>query len=285
MNRPIFSALAISLAALTAGCGGGNAAFDPQMLAPVIGQRNAAGLGALSHGFNAMTMGEKDENALGESVGIAITNNYRLVPNDNLQRYVMLVGITVANTSPGANYDWVFGVVDSPDVNAFSGPHGYVFITRGALRQMQSEAELAGVLAHEIAHVCNHDGLELVKNAEGKKAMQQGMQAGDARLQQFSSMADTGFDVLTSQAYSQPQEDRADAGAVQFMAAAGYDAGAYLRYLQRIQSAGAGAGAGRIMSTHPGIGSRIQKVSQALGTVRPGGATLPNRFQRNVAGL
>src|SRR5690349_23165370 len=56
------------------------------------------------------------------------------------------------------------------EVNAFSGPNGYVFVTRGAIAQMHDEAELAGVLAHEIAHVCNHDGLKQVQSAEFQRS-------------------------------------------------------------------------------------------------------------------
>jgi predicted Zn-dependent protease len=268
------------LAACNSEGGGG---FNAQAFAPIIGERNAHALGAGMHGLNAVTLGERQENAIGESVAVAITNRYQLVPNDNLQRYVMLVGLTVANSSPNPNAKWIFGVIDTPEVNAFSGPNGYVFITRGALMRMRDEAELAGVLAHEVGHVCHHDGLEQVRAAEGRGFVSEGMQAGSGQVAQFAALADAGVDLLTKQAYSQPQELNADRMAVQITSAAGYDPSSYLHFLQRLQQEGSGgAGAGQLMSTHPNIGLRIQTVSGELRNARQGGATLARRFASNT---
>jgi predicted Zn-dependent protease len=249
--------------------------LDTAQLTPLIGEQGSHLLGAGMHGLNAATLGPKEENAIGESVAVAVTNRYPLVPNDNLQKYVMLVGLTVANASPNPAAPWVFGVIDSPDINAFSGPNGYVFITKGALRQMRNEAELAGVLAHEVGHVCAHDGLEQVKAAERNGAVSEIVKAGGAQTSQFTALADLGVDVLTKQAYSQPQELKADAAAVHIMSDAGYDPAAYLQFLQRLQGISSGGG---VMSTHPNIGLRIQTVSQELGRVKRGGATLADRF-------
>jgi predicted Zn-dependent protease len=283
MTRTLLITLALSAAGLAAGCQGG-APFDANMLAPVIGQQNVHLLNAGGHMVNALALSEKDEDSIGQSIGVALTNRYPLVPNDNLQRYVNLVGVTVATGSPNPGGNWVFGVIDSPEVNAFSGPNGYVFVTRGALARMQDEAELAGVLAHEIAHVCNHDGLKQVQAAEQRGALSEAMKANN-RAMQFAAMADAGVDAITKQGYSQPQELAADGAAVGIMSAAGYDPQSYFRYLQRLQGAG-GPGGGQLMSTHPGIGLRIQRVQQQLGSVRPGGATLAQRFMQNgrVAG-
>ncbi len=179
----------------------------------------------------------------------------------------------------------MFGVIESPEINAFSGPHGYVFVTSGALRQMQNEAELAGVLAHEVTHVCNHDGLTQVKLAEQSGAASEMVKAGGSQIQQFSALADTGVDAIMKTGYSKPQELRADQGAIEVMSAAGYDASAYLRFLQRMQSLGAGAGAGQVMSTHPGLAERIGVVQQEMMKVKPGGAILADRFRFNVGNM
>ena len=239
------------------------------------------GLGAAGHLVNAAGMSEKDEDALGQSVGVAVTNRYHLVTDQALLKYVNLVGFTVASASsrPGGNY--VFGVLETPEVNAMSGPNGYIFVTRGALAMMRDEAELAGVLAHEIGHVCSHDGLEQVKGAEQRAALAEGAQMS-GRTAGFAGIADMGVDVITKQGFSQPQEFAADKSGVVIMTAAGYDAASYLRFLQRLQAAEGRAGGGRFMSTHPGVGERVGKVSGQLATVRAGGATLAERFQANV---
>ena len=235
--------------------------------------------------LNAASLGEKDEDVIGQSVAATITSQHPPVANTNLQRYVNLVGLTVANASPRPDGNWVFGVIDSPDVNAFSGPNGYVLVTRGALMRMQDEAELAGVLAHECAHVCNHDGLTQVKAAEQKGALVNAMKSADSRTAQMAVFADSGIDVITKQGYSQPEEFKADEDAVRIMANAGYDPNSYLNFLRRLQSGGGPSG-GQIMSTHPGIGQRIARVQAAIGGVpRTGptnGATLVQRFTFNL---
>jgi predicted Zn-dependent protease len=277
MTRKLFTLLTLAAAGTLAGCNG--AAIDTAQLSPLIGEQNAHALSAAAHFGNAVTIGPAQENAIGESVGMAITNRYPLVANDRLQRYVMLVGLTVANASPNPSAPWMFGVIDSPDVNAFSGPNGYVFITRGAVMQMKDEAELAGVLAHEVGHVVAHDGLEQVRGAEQRGALNDIMKAGGQRTEQFSAVADLGADVLTKQAYSQPQELKADAAAVQIMTGAGYDPTSYLRFLQRMQGL---SGGGAVLSTHPNIGLRIQTVQKELGNTRRAGATLADRFASNA---
>ena len=283
MTRKILIASCLTLSALLAACGGeGGGRFDAGSLAPIIGERNAQLLSAGGKFLSAASLSQKDEDALGQSVAVGITNQYPLVQNDNLQRYVNLVGLAVASASPNPGGNWVFGVIESPDVNAFSGPNGYVFVTHGAILRMQNEAELAGVLAHEIAHVCNHDGLTQIKNNETKGALTQAMQAADSRTAQLAALADNGLDVVTRQGYDQQQEFRADHDGVQIAAASGYNPAGLLQFLQRLQSQGGAASGGRIMSTHPGMPDRIARLTQQLRSIPQTGATLPERFHNNA---
>jgi len=283
MNTQIKLTTLATLLALFAGC-----QLDAHQLAPVIGDRNAGLLSAGGQFLNAMSLSEKDEDTIGQSVAVSVTNSFPLVPRDNLQRYVNLVGLTVANSSPNPGGNWVFGVVDTPMVNAFSGPNGYVFVTRGALELLPDEAALAGVLAHEVAHVANHDGLKQVQANEQKGALVKAMQAANSRTAQLAALADNGVDVITKQGYDQPQEFKADADAVRIMSAAGYDPGSYLAFLRRLQST-AGTGGGQVMSTHPGIASRVSRVDAAIRALPPSpppgptpGATLKPRFTSNM---
>jgi predicted Zn-dependent protease len=281
MNPKLKLTAFAALLALIAGC-----ELDAHQLAPVIGERNASLLSAGGQFLNAMSLSEKDEDTIGQSVAVSVTNSFPLVRSDNLQRYVNLVGLTVANASPNPGGNWVFGVVDTPMVNAFSGPNGYVFITRGALELMLDEAALAGVLAHEIAHVANHDGLKQVQANQQKGALVKAMQAADSRTAQLAALADNGVDVITKQGYDQPQEFKADEDAVRIVSAAGYDPNSYLAFLRRLQaSAGAGRG-GSVMSTHPGIASRLARVDAAIRALPPAaptpGATLQPRFTSNM---
>jgi predicted Zn-dependent protease len=227
----------------------------------------------------ATTLGEAQEDALGQSVAISATNRYRLDPNESLNKYVTLVGLTVASASPRPDGNYVFGVLDSDEVNAFSGPNGYILITRGAILRMQDEAELAGVLAHEIAHIVNHDGLNAVKNAGYADAFAEAAKAADTRAAAFGQLTDGVVDVVMKKGYSRGQEFSADADAVKYLVAARYDPSSYLKYVKRL---GATRSTGNpLMSTHPGLEERASKIAAAIGT-RTGGATLKDRFDKNI---
>jgi predicted Zn-dependent protease len=281
MLRNLALTLAIAASVTVAGCGSGQK-VDIGGFGKMIGGQEGQFLQGVGKGLSAATLSEADEDAIGQSVGVAITNRHPLTTDARLAEYVMLVGLTVASVCPRPDLSWVFGVIESSEVNAFSGPNGYVFITRGALAQMKDEAELAGVLAHEISHVVNHDGLEMVKAAEAKGALVH-LASSNSDTAQFAALADTGVETLTKQGYGKPQELKADKGAVTILINAGYDPSSYLRYLQRTNTPQPGGAVGQLMSTHPGTGERIALVQRQIQGMRPGGATLPERFAANVA--
>ncbi len=87
-------------------------------------------------------------------------------PKTDLTRYLNLLGKGLAAASERPAIDWTFGVLDSPVPNAFSAPGGYVFVTTGLLRQMKNEAQLAGVLGHEIGHVTGRHALEAYRESK-----------------------------------------------------------------------------------------------------------------------
>jgi predicted Zn-dependent protease len=101
----------------------------------------------------------QDEIALGVAAQQAVLQQYALLDHPALQAYVDAVGQRLARQSPRAELAWHFTVIDSPDVNAFSLPDGRVYLTRGLLPYLNSEAELAAVIGHEIGHVTARHGL------------------------------------------------------------------------------------------------------------------------------
>jgi predicted Zn-dependent protease len=289
MKRNIFCIIAIALLAVI-GCSGGK--FSPPSI-PGIGPIFPGSVSPgdtvqnVQHGekigtefSTAARLSEDDEDDLGQSVAIAVTNRYKVLRNDALTKYVTLVGLTVANSSQRNDIEYVFGVLDTNEVNAFSGPNGYVFITKGALANMQDEAELAGVLAHEESHVILHHGLAQVKDAENQAAISDLVKASP--LTRFSSYADLTVDAILKNGYTKPQEIDADSAAVDLIYHTGYNPGSYLNFLQRLAALQAGKGAGGIMSTHPGTSERVDNVKHILMNISSIGATLPDRFHKNV---
>jgi beta-barrel assembly-enhancing protease len=269
-------ASATLLAIGLAGCGN----MDTNKLGDMVGGNLGHGIKALGHASNAANLSQRDEKALGESAGISLTNTFPLSKDEALTTYVNYVGLTVSMGSEDPNAKYVFGVLETDQVNAWSTPGGWVFITKGVLKNCQNEAELAGVLAHEIAHINHHDGLDEVKAAELKAAAVEGSQV-DSRTAGFESVVDGGVDVMTKQAHSQPSELKADAAAVHYLSEAGYDPNCYLQLLQRLKQATAHGGG--IMGTHPGIDKRIATVSAELAKVPQGGATLAPRYAANMS--
>src|SRR5437870_461197 len=106
---------------------------------------------------------EGEEADIGRVVSARILATYPLAKDDKVQQYVTLVGNTVAAYSSRPTLDWHFAVIDTPIINAFSTPGGFIFVTTGALQAMKNEAELAGVLGHEIAHCTQKHILKEIK--------------------------------------------------------------------------------------------------------------------------
>jgi len=105
-------------------------------------------------------MDEPMEIAEGKKAHAEVLKSYGAYPDAKLQAYVNEVGQKLARNSHRANLPWTFTVLDSPEVNAFALPGGYVYITRGILAYMESEADMAGVIGHEIGHVTARHGAQ-----------------------------------------------------------------------------------------------------------------------------
>src|SRR5262245_20903850 len=135
-------AAALGIAALAAPLGAQESPFDRL--------RRAAGATVAAR----MPIGVPKEIEIGRGVAATVAGRWRIHPDSALNGDVHLVGQLVAQESPRASeIAFHFAVLDTDEVNAFAAPGGYIFVTRGALAMMESEAELAGVLAHEVAHV------------------------------------------------------------------------------------------------------------------------------------
>lgn len=137
---PSFTALALAAALLSA-CGS-------KVINPVSGQAERS------------VMSEADEVAEGKKAHEQVLQEYGALNNPRLQGYVNGIGQKLAKQSQRANLVWTFTVLDSPEINAFALPGGYVYVTRGIMAYMESEADLAGVIGHEIGHVTARHGAQ-----------------------------------------------------------------------------------------------------------------------------
>jgi beta-barrel assembly-enhancing protease len=113
----------------------------------------------------ALAISEEDEIRAGRQATANLLGVAPLVADEGLQEYVNTIGRWVAMGSERPDLPWRFGVIDSADVNAFAAPGGYVLITLGLYASLSDEAELAGVLGHEIAHVVERHHVELMRSS------------------------------------------------------------------------------------------------------------------------
>jgi predicted Zn-dependent protease len=104
-------------------------------------------------GGMAMAMTEAEELEIGKAAHQQILQQYRVYNNQDLQKYVQFIGQKLAEKSSRPNLNYSFLILDSADVNAFALPGGYIYVTRGLMAYLNSEAELAAVLGHEVGHV------------------------------------------------------------------------------------------------------------------------------------
>ena len=202
---------------------------------------------------------EPEEIAIGKDVASRLLGAAPLVADARLQRYVNHVGRWLAVQTERPDLPWQFGVLDSPNVNAFAVPGGTIFITRGLLERMRNEAELAGVLGHEIVHVLRKHHL---------KAIQKGAQsslAGDAMSMALKDRAGPARDKLIafgtemySRGLDKGDELEADRLGIVIAARAGYDAYGLPSVLQTLQAMSAQDSAVALMfKTHPAPGERL----------------------------
>ena len=174
-------------------------------------------------------------------------------------------------------------MLNTDEVNAFSGPGGFVMITPRRVARMRDESELAGVLGHEIGHVVRGHGMAAVRRAK-LSAIGNAAVRTQAFYGQFGQASDAATDLVMNVGYSQAEESDADTDAVRYAAAAGYAADGFLHFLQRLQSDPAVSGGGKLFPTHPGVGDRVKHVSDEIardGTAGKG-QTNADRFAANV---
>jgi len=209
---------------------------------------------------------EPEEIAIGRDVASRLLGAAPLVADARMQRYVNHVGRWVAAQTERADLPWQFGVLDSPNVNAFAVPGGTIFITRGLLDRMRNEAELAGVLGHEVAHVLRKHHL---------KAIQKGAQtalAGDAMSAALRDRAGPARDKLIafgtemySRGLDKSDELEADRLGVVIAARAGYDAYGLPSVLQTLQAMNAQDSALALMfKTHPAPAERLDSLGEKM---------------------
>jgi predicted Zn-dependent protease len=181
------------------------------------------------------------EIVFGRELSARILGNYSLIDDERITRYVNLVGKGLALYAGRPELEFYFGVLDTEEVNAFATPGGYVFITKAALMKMDNEAQLAGVLGHEIAHIVEkHVVKELhIKGDEGSAAGGiAGLIGGTTETIRVAldQALDNATNILFNRGYKVADEIEADRVGILLASLAGYDPLALKEFLGNVRS-------------------------------------------------
>ena len=211
-----------------------------------------------------------------------------LVEDQALQQYVNDVGYWVASRSSRSDLPWTFGVIDSNGINAFAAPGGYIVITLGLYNLLQNEAQLAGVLVHEIAHVVRKHHLSALQKSMRREFLTDlTIIAVDDRRKgrKLENLVNAGVQLYAT-GLDRDDELDADLRGVVLAARAGYDPFALLDVLTTIDSINPAAEELTVMlNTHPPIDDRLSRLAEQMDGQLDSfasGRTNPERF-RHVA--
>jgi predicted Zn-dependent protease len=210
---------------------------------------------------------DKGEAEIGSGVAANLLGAAPLVQDEKLQAYVSRLGWWLALQTERADLAWRFGVLDSDNVNAFAAPGGYVFVTRGLLLRMRNEAELAGVLAHEMAHVLQRHHLNAIqKNARtGLMADLASLAAGSSEHAALADKAIGAGTELYARGLDKDDEFEADRMGVVIAARAGYDPYGLPAVLQTLEAANAqDSNLALMFKTHPAPQKRLELLDSLM---------------------
>ena len=234
--------------------------------------------------FNWKNPSKEEEIQLGREITGNLLGAAPLVNDAALQNYVNQVGRWVASQSERADLPWRFGVIESEAINAFAAPGGYIVLTKGLYRKLENEAQLAGVLAHEIGHVVRKHHLKVIQKQQllsmGAGLLGEKVSKGDQTL---DMVIGNGAEIM-ARGLDKNAEYEADRDGVVLATRAGYDSYGLPEVLQSISATSNSEGGLTLLyKTHPHPDERLAKLGDAIGNKldkTPAGKTLGERFYR-----
>ena len=234
--------------------------------------------------FNWKNPSNEEEVALGREITGSILGAAPLVKNEALQKYVNKVGRWVASQSERPDLPWKFGVIESADLNAFAAPGGYVLITKGLYQKLQNEAQLAGVLGHEVAHVVKKHQLKVLQKQQLLNAGAGWLSDKFGKNDKLAKKALANGAEISARGLDKEAEFEADRMGVVLSSRAGYDAFGLPEVLQSIgQTNKSDNSVVLLYKTHPAPDERLAKLGDSAGSKLDNvkaGKTLENRLYK-----
>ena len=230
--------------------------------------------------FDDMNITEEEEIALGADVSPKVRQRFGVVQNAAVHKYVTLVGTVLTEQTSRPRLPWTFIVLDTDGVNAFAAPGGFVHITRGALALIRSEAELAGVLGHEIAHVTQKHTVNAIRKSKGVQ-----IGTGETLSNRgvfLDALANRAYSMVLENSFDRGDELDADREGILLVQKAAYAGTGLSEFLARLAERNKGAAEKNgLFASHPETQERIGKVKQLAGS-KPG-AVVAARYTSTIS--
>ena len=257
--------------------------------APAFAQLGGA-LGKLNKAADAadkakgLKISEADERKIGEQVSLHIRDEFGVYQDKDVTRYVTLLGTVLAQASTRPDLNWEFIVLDTDGVNAFAAPGGIVHITRGALGLAKTEAELAGVLGHEISHVTEKHTINSIQKSNAISMTAD--QAGKGGLTQdiIATIVQKAYENILNNKFDRNEENEADRIGVVLANKAGYAPNGLSTLLTKIADRNKDQKEPNGMfATHPQLADRIAKIGQTISLQKlTATAVVAPRYTKNI---
>lgn len=202
----------------------------------------------------------KEENEVGRQMAAKLAGTVGLHEGDDaLLKYINLVGKTVAMQANRPEIAFRFAVLKDEEINAFATPGGYIFVTKGLLRQVRNEAELAGILGHEVAHVTERHMYKAImpkREVDASETFARMLSRGGSDIgHSIGKIVNSGMDILLQKGLGQEKEHEADSVGIVYSMAAGYDPSALYGFLTRLEQ---DASSVKVSKTHPPFPQRLK---------------------------
>jgi predicted Zn-dependent protease len=232
--------------------------------------------------FRDLQITDAEERELGALVSQKVRERYGVVQDAEVHRYVTLVGEAVAQAT-GEDETWTFIVLDTDAVNAFAAPGGFVHITRGALALIQDEAELAGVLGHEIIHVTEKHTIRAIQK---NKSIQMGADeklSGNAAL--LNRLVENVYLDIVEKGFGRSEEMESDEKALEAANKIGYAPQGLGRFLTRLQERNKASKEKRgLFASHPEMKERLTRLTRQITSDKlTASATVAARYAKTIS--
>ena len=261
-------------------------------LLAITAESRAEQLGGLTKGVQIakkandvreLQMTDAEEQELGKQVSDRIRTRYGVVQDPAVHKYVSLVGLALAQGSTRPALPWTFIVLDTDGANAFAAPGGYVHITRGLLGLIKNEAELAGVLSHEIIHITQKHTVRAIQKSQAVQMGAAETLSGNSSLMQRAVTAT--YDNIVDKGFGRDDENEADEKGAAIANKTGYAPNGLVTFLTTLKERNKNATEKRgLFASHPEMQERLDRITKQIAAQKlTASATLQPRYAKNIS--